>query len=197
MDDPRLRWLTHTRFACISVDNCGNESAHAGVTFGVDSSTSTVMLDQESPKPYVNVNTPTLSVRFRDLAVPSSGYHSTLQFTVDTAPVLPVTLQPGAGAQVGYVTKDITAALSEGSHTAYIKVRDYANNTADLTWNFHVDTVKPNAPGVITVASPTTDTRPNFSWADGSRCALGFRTLATQRRSTTEPVTLDLTVSLV
>ena len=149
------------------MDVCEQEHNVAETSVGLDTSVRRAMLDQESPKPYVNVNTPTLSVRFRDLAVPSSGYHSTLEFKVDGVDVLSVTSEPGAGDQVGYVTKDIVAplpALDEGQRTAYIKVRAYAGNTADLTWQFFVDCIAPSQPGAITVASPTIDTTPSFSW---------------------------------
>jgi len=149
-----------------AVDACGNESVHAGVTFGVDSSISTVMLDQAAPAPasWVNVNTPELSVRFRDLAVPSSGFHSVTAFTVDATDMIPyITSTPAPGAQVGHI-KATAPTLAEGAHTAAISVRDYAGNVANLGWTFSVDTVLPGSPGAITVTTPTIDTTPNFAW---------------------------------
>ncbi|MGE5574153.1 MAG: fibronectin type III domain-containing protein [Bacteroidota bacterium] len=149
-----------------AVDRAANESANPGTdSFVID--TTAPVLDQQGPTGYTNDDTPTLSVRFRDLGAAASGYDATnspLSFTLDDGSVLPPTHNPLDGALVDSITKDVAPAITQGDHTAYIKVQDRAGNTAELTWNFFVDSVAPNGPASVTAPEYTADSTPDFYW---------------------------------
>ncbi|MEW6106015.1 MAG: hypothetical protein AB1563_06585, partial [Bacillota bacterium] len=156
-----------------SVDDVGNVSeSYASTTFVIDITTDALMLDRQSPVGYINTNTPTMSVRFRDLGDYPSGYGQTTNFKIDpTDPgeidLLPPDSEPEAGQVEGLITTTVASALAEGPHDATITVEDFVGNSATLPaaqWQFFVDTQAPNTPGAVTVPAQTDDSTPSFSW---------------------------------
>ncbi|MEW5866412.1 MAG: Ig-like domain-containing protein [Bacillota bacterium] len=165
-----------------AVDALGNASNWVGdATTKVVVDTVAPTLGGNVPTGFINNASPTLEVGFDDTvgATVVSGYGSTTSFTLDSVTQLPLTIppdsEPGSGAGTGSIKK-VTSDLSEGSHTVSITVRDAAGNTTTLgtlesPWTFFVDTVHPIRPASVTVASPTNDPRPTFSWTGATDLA--------------------------
>ena len=157
-----------------TVDNCDNVSAdYARKTFCVDTTSSTVLLDQTMPTGFISNKKPTISARFRDVGAHPSGYGKTTEFMIDKGlagerNLLPPTTQPAQNEPIGNITADITADLAEGQRKVDIKAEDFAHNSFSLSWTFFVDTVKPSAPGAITVtpsSAMSAQPKPIIAWA--------------------------------
>lgn len=73
-----------------------------------------------------------------------------------------------------------TFSLSNGAHTIYIRSTDSNGNTTSLgqetTDQFTIDTIAPTTPGIPTTTSPTSNTRPTWSWTASSDITSGLAT---------------------
>ncbi len=73
-------------------------------------------------------------------------------------------------------------ALSDGSHTMYVRATDSNNNTTTngnaATATFTVDTTAPTTPGTPSTTSPTNNTTPTWTWTASTDATSGLATHA-------------------
>lgn len=74
------------------------------------------------------------------------------------------------------------SALSDGSHTIYVRATDSVGNTttggSESTDTFTIDSTAPTTPGTPTTTTPTADTTPPWSWTASTDATSGLATPA-------------------
>jgi hypothetical protein len=105
----------------------------------------------------INEQRPTIGASYSDQ---SSGINVTsVQVTIDSLVV--TAIANISTSEFSYVPP---SNLSEGSHSVFLSVSDYAGNTATSRWNFTIDITKPVISSLIPISgSYTSNTRPTIS----------------------------------
>jgi hypothetical protein len=160
-----------------STDSNSNTTADVDVatdTFTIDTGIPTVSVTAISPDPGTDT-TPTIS----GTATDTGGTISNVQFQVDSTSGSwsNCTASDGSFNSSSESFSCTTSALSDGSHTIYVRAVDNAsNNSSNASDSFTVDTTNPvsfdlDSPGND---SYTNSERPNFKWKATSDATAGL-----------------------
>jgi hypothetical protein len=167
---------SHTMYVR-STDSNSNTTADVDVatdTFTIDTGIPTVSVTAISPDPGTDT-TPTIS----GTATDTGGTISNVQFQVDSTSGSwsNCTASDGSFNSSSESFSCTTSALSDGSHTIYVRAVDNAsNNSSNASDSFTVDTTNPvsfdlDSPGND---SYTNSERPNFKWKATSDATAGL-----------------------
>lgn len=157
-----------------ATDNAGNASvAASGAAATVDAVAPTLTVLGPTPVLANGTSTVVYTLTYDD------NYPATLAITLDAGDI---TVVPSAGAtttatmtiqETGTLTREIRLTNIQGDGQAHLEIAagsasDGAGNPAPakITGSFTADTTPPGAP-VVSGASPTNDTTPNWTWTSG------------------------------
>lgn len=156
-------------------DNNGNTTANGSVstdTFTIDTTNPSVSLTPISPDPGTN-NTPTISGTASDATNPLT----TIEFQVDSTvgSWTACTADDGTIDETSETFVCTSGALSDGSHTIYVRATDNVTNTStNASDTFVIDTNAPTTPGTPSTTTPTSDTTPTWNWTASTDATSGL-----------------------
>lgn len=160
-----------------ATDSNGNTTANGSVTtdtFTIDTNNPSLSLTPISPDPGTDT-TPTVSGTASDVA----NALTSIEFQVDSTAGswTTCTADDGTIDETSETFTCTASALSDGSHTIYVRATDNVNNTSvNVSDTFVVDTTAPTTPGTPSTTTPTTDTTPTWSWTVSTDATSGLAT---------------------
>ncbi|HDD57611.1 MAG TPA: hypothetical protein ENF43_03745 [Thermoplasmatales archaeon] len=136
----------------------GLVDAYAALQWTSGPDTTPPVISNGRPMGVINNNTPLLEVTTDEKAIckgsiDEDGAYDNMTFTFTA---------DAAGTSHSY---QVTSTLADGDHTPYVKCKDEANNTNEVSysWTFTVDTTAPEKVTNLTVTS-VSDSQLNLSW---------------------------------
>lgn len=158
-----------------ATDSNGNTTANGSVstdTFTIDTNNPSVSLTPISPDPGTDT-TPTISGTASD----ATNVLTSIEFQVDSivGSWTACTADDSTIDEISETFTCTTSALSDGSHTIYVRATDNVNNTSvNASDIFVIDTTAPTTPGTPSTTTPTSDTTPTWNWTASTDATSGL-----------------------